>query len=72
MSSPNDENIASGPAVGVQRSCSASCRTCRHWSEQDLGYGVCQSAGTRDLIRILGGYMLCNAAFGCVMHEPNS
>lgn len=71
MSSPNDENTASAQAVGVQRPCSASCRTCKNWSEQDLGYGICKSAGARDLIRVLGGYMLCNAAYGCVMHEPN-
>ena len=51
--------------------CSASCRTCKHWCEQNEGFGTCANAANRELLRVLGGYMLCNAAYGCVLHEPN-
>ena len=50
----------------------ASCRNCKHWSEQQEGFGTCGNADTRELLRVLGGYMLCHASYGCVMHEPNT
>ena len=72
MSAP-DSNPISDPtahAVVVQRPCSASCLTCKHWSEQQDGFGTCGNATNRELLRVLGGYMLCHAAYGCVMYEP--
>lgn len=47
-----------------------SCRTCDYWSEQGEGFGICGNAANRELLRVLGGYMACHAAYGCVMHKP--
>lgn len=74
MSAPDSAIIPDtvAHAIVVQCPCSASCRTCKHWSEQQEGFGKCGNATNRELLRVLGGYMLCRAAYGCVMHEPNS
>lgn len=73
MSAPNSDSISdtTAHAVVVQCPCSALCRTCKHWSEQQEGFGTCGNAANRELLRVLGGYMLSHAAYGCVMHKPN-
>lgn len=49
-----------------------TCRTCKHWYEQLEGFGTCGNATNHDLLRVLGGYMLCHETYGCVMHKPNA
>jgi hypothetical protein len=73
MAEPDIENTQDSNAIGVvmQYPCSAPCRTCKHWCEQNEGFGTCANAANRELLRVLGGYMLCHAAYGCVLHEPN-
>lgn len=71
MAEETEHGTTERKAVDQQQACSASCRTCKHWCEQNEGFGPCANAANRELLRVLGGYMLCNAAYGCVLHEPN-
>jgi len=67
----NARFLQNAKSAGTDASVRPSCRTCKHWSEKDEGFGTCANAASRELLRVLGGYMLCHAAYGCVMHEPN-
>ena len=47
-----------------------TCKSCRHWQpSEEPSWGACGNASNREMLRVLGGYFLCNENYGCVMAE---